>query len=56
MKSIHMTDEQAARYDNDDTSVMADLREQAEALHHLSGETVEVYHPEDGFVVLVAQD
>lgn len=55
MKSIHMTDEQAARYDNDDTSVMAELREQAETLHRQSGETVEVYHP-DGFVVLVAQD
>lgn len=55
MRSITMTAEQTAAYDNDDMSVIRDLMDQAQRLHEETGETVEVYTA-DGIVAFVAQD
>jgi len=54
MKAITMTVEQTARYDDDDATVIDEMREQAAAIRE-GNETVEIYTV-DGIVVDVAQD
>jgi len=55
IKTIKMTPEQTAAYDADDMDLIRELREQAEAIHAETGDTVEVVTA-DGIVALVAQD
>ena len=51
MKSITLTDSQAADYDNDDKSVIADLMDEHNCEAAIGDEMVlEIYHPE-GFLI-----
>lgn len=54
MKTITMTSEQTRRYDDDDASVIFELRAQAANIRK-SGETVEIY-TNDGILADVVQD
>ena len=54
MKSITMTADQTRRYDEDDLSVITELRVEADSIRE-HGETVEVY-TNDGITAIVVQD
>ena len=54
MKSITMTANQTLRYDEDDISLITELRVEADNIRE-HGETVEIY-TDDGIVAMVVQD